>query len=427
MKIFGDDGFRDKFNQGLLSKIFLNQFFNSLNFFLNKRNIFSIYIAYDTRLSARPILKIILSKLKNLKNIFIIDRPVTTPYLNYLSKKKNSFCVMITASHFSWNYNGFKFFKGGNKITKNDENIVINYLKKKQQTKISKKNIKKTNIKKIFPKNYINSINNKFKTFPSKKIIFDLAYGSASSFRKDLNIFKKFKIINYRFNGKNINKKSGSNHIQKTFKKLKSFDYLISFDGDADRVVIAKKNYGIIESEKLALIFAKYFSTKKRNKLNIVGTEISNPWLKEQLKKIKIDFVKSKVGDRNVINKQIINKSIFGFETSGHFSFLNSMDGIYTSALFLNIMKKNPKIIDEILLQKINYNQIVIKIIPNKYKSISKYLKKLKNLKKVKIIKRKSIWEDVIKIYIFYKNNFSKDEKIFFENNFQKVIKNKFH
>ena len=26
MKIFGDDGFRDKFNQGLLSKIFLNQF-----------------------------------------------------------------------------------------------------------------------------------------------------------------------------------------------------------------------------------------------------------------------------------------------------------------------------------------------------------------------------------------------------------------
>ena len=123
---------------------------------------------------------------------------------------------MITASHFSWNYNGFKFFKGGNKITKNDENIFINFLKKKKQNKISKKNIKKTNIKKIFPKNYINSINNKFKTFPSKKIIFDLAYGSASSFRKDLNIFKKFKIINYRFNGKNINKKSD----QTIFKKL---------------------------------------------------------------------------------------------------------------------------------------------------------------------------------------------------------------
>ena len=46
----------------------------------------------------------------------------------------------------------FKFFKGGNKITKNDENIVINYLKKKQQTKKFQKKIKKTNIKKIFPK-----------------------------------------------------------------------------------------------------------------------------------------------------------------------------------------------------------------------------------------------------------------------------------
>ena len=61
MKIFGDDGFRDKFNQGLLSKNFLYKFFNSLNLFLNKKNLSSIYIAYDTRLSARPILKIILS------------------------------------------------------------------------------------------------------------------------------------------------------------------------------------------------------------------------------------------------------------------------------------------------------------------------------------------------------------------------------
>ena len=118
---------------------------------------------------------------------------------------------------------------------------------------------------------------------------------------------------------------------------------MISFDGDADRVVIAKKNCGIIESEKLALIFAKYFSTKKRNKLTIVGTEISNPWLKEQLKKIKINFVKSKVGDRNVIKKQIINKSIFGFRNFWSFLFFKFNGWNLYLSIILEYNEKKPK------------------------------------------------------------------------------------
>ena len=37
MKIFGDDGFRDIANSGLMNEAFLNNFFNSLNYFLNKK------------------------------------------------------------------------------------------------------------------------------------------------------------------------------------------------------------------------------------------------------------------------------------------------------------------------------------------------------------------------------------------------------
>ena len=39
MIIFGDDGFRDKINQGLLSKKFLKRFFISLNYVLFTKKI----------------------------------------------------------------------------------------------------------------------------------------------------------------------------------------------------------------------------------------------------------------------------------------------------------------------------------------------------------------------------------------------------
>ena len=43
-------------------------------------------------------------------------------------------------------------------------------------------------------------------------------------------------------------------------------------------------------------------------------TEITNPWLYDELKALGIRKIISKVGDRNVIDKVKKNKSFFGFE-----------------------------------------------------------------------------------------------------------------
>ena len=39
MKIFGDDGFRDKVGVNLLSEKFLNNFFNKINFLIKKKEL----------------------------------------------------------------------------------------------------------------------------------------------------------------------------------------------------------------------------------------------------------------------------------------------------------------------------------------------------------------------------------------------------
>ena len=407
MKIFGDDGFRDVMSRGLMNKIFLNKFFYSLNYFLEKKKIKTIYIGYDTRETYKDLINIIIKNVKTSNNIKIFKYPVTTPYSNFISKKKNSFVIMITASHFKHNYNGFKFFIYGRKLSKAEERLIVKNINHKKIYN----NIKKIKLSKVFFKDYENYINKLFRFKIKKNILFDYSNGSASSFIKNINFLKQSKKISYKYNGKNINLDSGSENIKKNLKKyLKKNDILIAFDGDADRVVIAKKKYGIIESEKLALIYGLYLKNiiKKFENLNkkevIIGTNITNPWLKENISTAGIKLKLTNVGDRNVINKIKDNKALFGFETSGHFSFNNMMDGIYAAGLFLEILHKKPSLIDEVLKKKINYKKIIIGIEKNKVKKVMKMLVNLKKEQKIKYIVRKSIWESYFKLYIFYKN-----------------------
>ncbi len=399
MKIFGDDGFRDVYGEGLLGREFLLKFFGSLNYVLHKQRINEIIVGYDTRPSGKKILEIIKDRITSTKHLNIIKKPISTPGLQFISKHRKAFGIMITASHFPKNYNGFKFFYNGIKISKKYEFEI----KKNINKEINLKTFKNRKIIYSNFNKYISFINKKLKFNQKNKILFDCSNGSIGSFYKKIDFFKGSKIINVETNRNKINENCGTNFHKKNMNisPYKNYDYCITFDGDADRVLISKKNYGIIETEKLSLIFAIYFN-KKRNFSSIVATEIANPWLRSQLKKIKKKLFISKVGDRNVIFKKIVKNSLFGFETSGHFSFFYFMDGLYTSGLFLKILNNNPEIIDHVLKKNILYKTEI-------FSFDKRYLNKIKNLIKnnkyrfIKFIIRKSIWSNYYKIYLFYK------------------------
>ena len=63
MKIFGEDGFRDLFQKGLLEDKFLNKFFSALNIFLEKQKIKEVLIGYDTRFSSNYLINLITKNL----------------------------------------------------------------------------------------------------------------------------------------------------------------------------------------------------------------------------------------------------------------------------------------------------------------------------------------------------------------------------
>ena len=218
----------------------------------------------------------------------------------------------------------------------------------------------------------------------------------------DIKFWKNFKKINFKFDFNNINEKCGSNNLKSNLNKnfFYNSDYVFAFDGDADRLSIYKKNYGIIEAEKVALIFAKYLYQNKKFK-KIVSTNIINPSLEDKFKKMNIELIKTKVGDRNVIDSQRDNEAFFGFETSGHFSFDHFMDGLFSCALFTEIISKNEITIDKVLAEKFEFKLKLFNFEKKKLKKLKKILEKIKKFSK--IIIRKSIWEDTYRVYIFYK------------------------
>ena len=93
-----------------------------------------------------------------------------------------------------------------------------------------------------------------------------------------------------------------SKKIQLAVKKHKAH-VGISFDGDADRIIMCDEKSKIIDGDQIIAMLAKRWKLKKILKGGVVGTLMSNYGLKKFLKKEKIKFFRSKVGDRYVKEK----------------------------------------------------------------------------------------------------------------------------
>ena len=102
----------------------------------------------------------------------------------------------------------------------------------------------------------------------------------------------------------------------KSAKKYKT--HRISFDGDADRIIMCDEKGKIIDGDQIIAMLAKRWKNKKILKGGVIGTLMSNLGLEIFLKNKKIKFYRSKVGDRYVKEK-MKNLNFNLGEQSGHY------------------------------------------------------------------------------------------------------------
>jgi len=418
-KYFGTDGIRGTVNQGNITgeKFFKFGLASGTYFKNQKKNKQVAIIAKDTRLSGYTLEPALVSGLvSGGMHVFTLG-PLPTNGLAMLTKSmKANMGIMITASHNPYYDNGLKLFgpdgmKLSNKIEKKIEKL-IDAKNTKQLTnpkllgrvkRLEDGNEKYIQIlKKNFPKNF---------NLKGIKIVLDCANGACYKAAPKLlkNLGAKVVSIGIKPDGLNINEKCGSTYpsnIKKAVKKFRAH-VGISFDGDADRIIMCDEKGKIIDGDQIIAMLAKRWKRKKILKGGVVGTLMSNFGLEKFLKKERIKFIRSNVGDRYVKEKmQKLNFNLGG-EQSGHIilgKFATTGDGLLVAleVLFslrkqkkasklLNIFKPLPQILENITVKD--------KEVINSAKSKSAIKKAFKLMKgKGRILVRKSGTEPKIRI-----------------------------
>ena len=418
-KYFGTDGIRGTVNKGnITGEKFFKFGLASGTYFKNQKKSKQIaVIAKDTRLSGYTLEPALVSGLVSGGMHVFTFGPLPTNGLAMLTKSmKANMGIMITASHNPYVDNGLKLFgpdglKLSDKIEKKIEKLIDTNISNQLTNPKFLGRVKRLEdgndryieiLKNNFPKNF---------RLRGMKIVLDCAngasYKAAPKLLKELGA--KVITLGNNPNGLNINKNCGSTYPSKIKTAVKKYKAHvgISFDGDADRIIMCDEKGKIIDGDQIIAMLAKRWKEKKILKGGVVGTLMSNYGLEKFLKNQNIRFLRSKVGDRYVKEKMRKQNFNLGGEQSGHIilgKFATTGDGLLVAleVLFslrkkrkasklLNVFKPMPQILENVTVKNkdvINKNKCKVAI-----KKANRIMKK-----KGRILVRKSGTEPKIRI-----------------------------
>ena len=337
-KYFGTDGIRGIPGESLKEEI-VRKIFCSVEKILAPK---SVAIILDTRESCGMITEWIVkgfSEEVSITNYGILPSG-SMPIL--LETFNENLGIIISASHNPSEYNGIKLIdKNGSKL---DDDLEIQIESELERVSLPENNAKIKNSTKGYDiyLQYLKNVND-FK-FDKFDLIIDAANGSAFKIIEDLLSAKnaQFNIISNNPDGKNINDNCGATFPENLQKNISNGQVGISFDGDADRLIMVDENQQVVNGDLLLTILSKYLSEK--GNLNgdfVVSTVMSNYGFKLAMNDFGFKLIETPVGDKYVAEAMKKNNAKLGGEQSGHIilgDFLPVGDALLTCLLVLEAL-----------------------------------------------------------------------------------------
>ena len=191
-------------------------------------------------------------------------------------------------------------------------------------------------------KKFLDSINHV--NFSQFNLVIDSANGAAYKIIREIipvNESTATFIANVP-NGKNINENSGATDTKNLIEIMKEGQLGISFDGDADRLIMIDENKEVANGDVIIALLANYLSEiKKLDKKSVVSTVMSNYGFKLAMKNNNFNLIETPVGDKYVAEAMKKHKVVLGGEQSGHIIFSEYLpvgDGLVTFLLVLKAL-----------------------------------------------------------------------------------------
>lgn len=377
-KLFETDGVRGIANKYPMTPEMAMKIGQAVSYILKKEGHRPrIVIGKDTRLSGYMFESALVAGITSMGADAITIGPLPTPGIAFITTNLDADAgIVISASHNPFEDNGIKIFsKTGFKLLDEKEIDIEKLIFSKN---ISEKLCLSAEIGKATRETdalgrYIVFLK---QTFPKSlslegmKIVIDCANGA--TYKVAPLLFKEMRAdliaLNTDPDGMNINLNCGALHPEGLAKKVleSGSDIGLAFDGDGDRLIVSDEKGNIVSGDQVMAICTEYLKEEGNLKNNtIVTTVMSNMGLSIALEKMGVEQIKSKVGDRYVLEEMLKKDAIIGGEDSGHLIFLDhhtTGDGILAALQLLAIIKKKNKKLSELAKVMKVFPQVTINV-----------------------------------------------------------------
>ncbi|MFY0577688.1 phosphoglucosamine mutase [Cystobacter fuscus] len=363
-RLFGTDGVRGVANVYPMTAEVAMQLGRALAHLIrNGPHRHRVIIGKDTRLSGYMLEQALAAGLISMGVDVDLVGPLPTPGIaNLTTSMRADAGAVISASHNPYQDNGIKFFwRDGFKLPDETEAKIEELVAsgaidsiRPTATKIGRafrledaRGRYIVFLKTTFPREL---------TLEGLTVVVDCANGAAYKTAPAVleELGAKVITLGVQPDGKNINHKCGALHPENLAKcVVKNGAHLgIALDGDADRLIVVDEKGQVVDGDAIMAICTGELVTRKElKKKTLVATVMSNIGLERAVANYGVKVVRTKVGDRYVVEEMRKNGYNLGGEQSGHLIFSDHTttgDGTLAALQLLAVMCRQQKPVSEL-------------------------------------------------------------------------------
>jgi len=296
---------------------------------------------------------------------------VPTPAVAYLTSTLGADGgVVISASHNPPEYNGLKFFsRDGFKLPDDLEDEIEEFTHHRREwERPTGSDVGRVVAVEDALRQYVTHVLDSIEgDLEGMRIAVDCGHGAASiatpmALRE---LGATVVAINDTWDGMDINVGCGSTDLAPLRELVASHDvdFGIAHDGDADRVLAVDERGEEVDGDAIMALCAVHM--KERGELEgntLVGTVMSNMGLQVAMRDHGITFVKTKVGDRYVLEQMQASGARLGGEQSGHIIFMEHTttgDGLITALRLGAVVRDQQQPLSELRKVMTRYPQVM--------------------------------------------------------------------
>lgn len=363
-RLFGTDGMRGTVNQWPMTVDAALRLGLAAGIrFRSGNHKHRVVIGKDTRLSGYMFESALTAGLCAAGMHVIMTGPLPTPAISFLTRNMRAdLGVVISASHNPYYDNGIKFFDAdGFKLPDTTEDEIAamteDYSFKwpyppsdqiGRATKIEDAGGRYiVYTKSCFPPQLMLS---------GLRIVIDCANGA--SYKAAPLALEELGAEVFRIgcepNGLNINDHCGSLYPEVVSARVRELraDVGLALDGDADRLIVVDEHGAILDGDQLMALCAQAMMARGELPDNLlVGTVMSNLALEIFMREHGGELLRTRVGDRYVVEAMRQRGAMLGGEQSGHLIFRQystTGDGLLAALQILRIMREKEKPLSEL-------------------------------------------------------------------------------